>query len=73
MAVDSIDPKVIQRQSGSPWSVRDAAKFLGISERHLVRLINDAKVSSFMLGRRRFVSDVELRRVAEGGASSKTK
>ncbi|WP_020470482.1 excisionase family DNA-binding protein [Zavarzinella formosa] len=58
-----------QHQPGSPWSVRDAAKYLGISERHLIRLIDDSKVSSFMLGRRRLIADAELHRVAEGGVS----
>ena len=56
-----------RRQTGAPWSVRDAAKFLGISERHLIRLIEDAKVGSFLLGRRRLIADAEVRRVAEGG------
>ena len=63
----SINPKASERLPGAPWSVRDAAKFLGISERHLIRLIEDAKVGSFLLGRRRLIADAEVRRVAEGG------
>lgn len=57
-----------QHQPGAPWSVRNAAKFLTVSERHLVRLIEDGKVASFKLGRRRLIADAEVRRVAEGGA-----
>ena len=55
-----------RHQPGAPWSVRDAAKFLGLSERHLIRLIDDGKVESFLLGRRRLISDSELRRIASG-------
>ena len=56
------------RQTGAPWSLRDAAEFLTVSERHLVRLIEDGNVVSFKLGRRRLIADAEVRRVAEGGA-----
>ena len=63
----AIEANQDRRQAGAPWSVRDAAKFLGISERHLIRLIEDAKVGSFLLGRRRLIADAEVRRVAEGG------
>ena len=57
-----------ERQPGSPWSIRDAAEFLRISPRHLIRLIEVGEVPSFKLGRRRFIADAELRRVAQGGA-----
>ena len=39
--------------AGAPWSVRDAANFLGVSARHLARLIDEGKIASIMLGRRR--------------------
>ena len=54
-------------QPGAPWSIQEAAGYLQISQRHLIRLINDAKVTSFLLGRRRFISDSEIRRLANGG------
>ena len=60
-------PNPVERQPGSPWSVAEAAKFLRISQRHLIRLFVGGKVASFTLGRRRFVADAEVRRVAEGG------
>ena len=56
-----------QREPGAPWGILDAARFLGVSERHLVRLIHDGEVVSFQLGRRRLIADAEVRRVAEGG------
>lgn len=57
-----------EHQPGSPWSIREAANFLTVSERHLLRLIEDGKMASFKLGRRRLIADAEVRRVAEGGA-----
>ena len=56
-----------QHMAGSPWSILDGARYLNISERHLTRLIDEGKVASFKLGRRRFITDAEIRRVAEGG------
>lgn len=58
------------RQPGAPWSLRDAAEFLGISPRHLARLIDTAAVKSIKIGRRVFVADAEVRRVAEHGVTS---
>jgi excisionase family DNA binding protein len=53
--------------AGSPWPIPDAAAFLGISPRHLHRLIDAHKVKSIVLGRRRLVPDSELRRIAAEG------
>jgi hypothetical protein len=55
------------RPNGAPWSLRDAAAFLGVSPRHLARLIETTAVKSFKIGRRVFISDAELRWVAEHG------
>jgi excisionase family DNA binding protein len=55
--------------AGSPWALRDAAKWLGISERHLRRLIDLGKVKSISLGRRVFISAAELRRIAAEGVA----
>jgi hypothetical protein len=51
---------------GAPWNFQDAARYLGISERHLANLADRKEVATFRLGRRRFVADAELRRLAEG-------
>lgn len=61
------EPSSPRRQEGAPWSIRDAAEYLGVSDRHLIRLIDDGKVKSFKLGRRRLIADSELRRISEGG------
>lgn len=53
--------------AGAPWSVRDAANFLGVSARHLARLIDEGKIASIMLGRRRLIADGELLRVSQNG------
>ncbi len=55
------------RPAGAPWSLRDAAAFLSVSERHLAGLVAEGKVRSIKLGARRLVADDELRRVAREG------
>jgi excisionase family DNA binding protein len=66
ITTDSISPTG-QRQAGSPWPLSDAAKYLGVSHRHLVRLIDAGKVKSIRLGRRVLIADAELQRVANEG------
>lgn len=55
-----------QHPLGAPWSLQDAAVYLSISERHLTRLCDDETIRSFRLGRRRFLSDAEVQRIAAG-------
>jgi excisionase family DNA binding protein len=55
------------RPAGAPWSVADAAQFLGISDRHLWRLIFQEKVKAIKFGRRVLIADAELRRLAMEG------
>jgi excisionase family DNA binding protein len=54
----------IRRATGKPWSVREAAQFLGISERSLWRLIDARDVKVTRLGRRVLVPDCVIRRLA---------
>jgi excisionase family DNA binding protein len=55
------------RQPSQPWSVKGAAAFLGISERHLSQLAADGKVRSIRLGARRLIPAEELDRLAREG------
>lgn len=55
------------REDGSPWSVRDAAMYLQISSRHLFRLIGANRIKSIYIGRRVFLSDLEVKRIASEG------
>ena len=55
------------RPHGAPWSLRDAAEFIGVSPRHLARLLNTGAIKSFKIGRRVLLADVELRRIAAHG------
>jgi hypothetical protein len=52
---------------GAPWSVADAASFLGISARHLNRLLRGSRVLGDRIGRRVLLPDSEVRRLAEMG------
>jgi excisionase family DNA binding protein len=52
---------------GAPWSIADAASFLGVSDRHLHRLIDQDAVKTIRLGRRRLIPDAEVARLASGG------
>ena len=64
MAIHTNPP--LPRPEGGPWSIRDASRHLGVSERHLARMIALKSISSFQIGRRRFIADAELRRLASG-------
>ena len=55
------------RQPGQPWSLDAAAAFLGISRRHLERLVAADRVKLIPLGHRKFVADAELKRLASEG------
>ena len=52
------------RTHGGPWSIPDAAEFLGVSERHLYRQLDANKVRSVRIGRRRLIPDAEVQRLA---------
>jgi len=60
-------PPAPARPPGAPWSLRDAAAFLGISERHLGQMAADGKVKSIRLGCRRLIPADELDRLAREG------
>ncbi|HKB03298.1 MAG TPA: helix-turn-helix domain-containing protein [Gemmataceae bacterium] len=55
------------RPAGAPWPFQEAAEFLRISVRHLIRLADQDKVRTIWLGRRRLVADSEVRRLATEG------
>jgi Helix-turn-helix domain len=57
----------INHQAGAPWSIRDAARFIGVSEKTICRLIDSDKVRSFKVARRVMIPDDEIRRVATSG------
>ena len=59
------------RTDGSPWSIIAAAKFLGLSERHLVRLVDAGWLLDIRFGRRRMIADSELHRFASEGCRAK--
>jgi excisionase family DNA binding protein len=55
------------RPAGAPWPIPDAAGYLAVSTRHLIRLIDAGKVRSIRLGRRVLIPDAEVRRIAAEG------
>jgi excisionase family DNA binding protein len=55
------------RPSGAPWAFADAAQFLSVSLRHLIRLADANKVKSIRFGRRRMIPDSEVQRLASEG------
>jgi excisionase family DNA binding protein len=57
------------RPPGQPWTLREAADFLQVSERTITRLIEAEKVKSVRLGLARgrvLIPDAEIRRLAGG-------
>lgn len=55
------------RPMGAPWTLRQAADYLGVSERHLARLEAAKLVRVIRLGRRVLVPDAEVQRLATEG------
>lgn len=55
------------RPMGAPWPFADAALYLSVSLRHLVRLADANKVTTIRLGRRRLIPDGEVKRLASEG------
>jgi excisionase family DNA binding protein len=58
---------VSTRRDGSPWSIGDASAYLGVSPRHLIRLMERDAILSIRLGRRRLIPDKEVQRLANEG------
>jgi excisionase family DNA binding protein len=56
-----------QPAAGSPWSIADAAKHLGISDRNLSRLVKAGKVKAARFGRRLLIPAAEIERLAVEG------
>jgi excisionase family DNA binding protein len=56
----------LPRAAGKPWSVPEAAGFLGISARTLWRLIDAGEVKVVRIGRRVLVPDAAVRQLAAG-------
>ena len=56
------------RSPGSPWPRPEAAKFLRVSIRHLIRLGDANKIKQIRFGRRVFIPDVEVQRLASQGS-----
>ena len=59
----------VERPKGAPWSFADAAKWLGISHRHLVRISDAGWLRDVRYGRRRMIPAAELERFAAEGCS----
>jgi excisionase family DNA binding protein len=57
----------LARPPGSPWPLSEAANYLGISLRHLIRMADQNKVKTIYIGRRRLVPDDQVRAVAAEG------
>ena len=66
----TVPPPDHTRQDGAPWGIKDAASYLGVSDRHIWRLIDEGKIKSIRLGTRRvMIPDQEIRRVAQEGTN----
>lgn len=52
---------------GAPWPLDAAAVYLQVSRRHLTRLTDLGRIRTVRLGRRVFIPDDEVQRVAREG------
>jgi excisionase family DNA binding protein len=67
---DSPVPAVVEVPAlmvGQPWTLDEAAAYLRVCRRHLVRLADDGRIRTIYVGRRRLVPYAELMRVAAEG------
>ncbi len=55
------------RPDGGAWPLAEVARFWGVSERHVARLVASGSLRSFKIGRRRLIADAEVKRVAAEG------
>lgn len=55
------------RPPGAPWPIPDAARYLGVSDRHLYRLAERDLIVLIRLGRRRLMPAEEVDRLAREG------
>ena len=64
-------PPVI-RQPGQPWTVAEAAPYLRLCERTLGKHIQAGRIRSYLIGRRRLISDQEIQRISQFGFGDQT-
>ncbi len=55
------------RAAGQPWSMEEAAQYLGVSFTFIWRCVKDKKIRSFKLGRLVKLPDAEVQRIALHG------
>ncbi|MEO6387943.1 MAG: helix-turn-helix domain-containing protein [Croceibacterium sp.] len=53
--------------------IKDSARALGVGRTHLYRLINDGKIDTILLGRRRLVTTASLRKLVEEATARRPK
>lgn len=63
----SVEASLNSRAHGSPWPAKEAAGYLCISYRHLLRLIDAGKVKPIRFGRKLLIPAGEVERLATGG------
>lgn len=60
-------PRARPREPGAPWSVREVAAFLRVSERFLFDYIRTGAVRCIPMGAKRLIPDSEVSKIAEHG------
>jgi excisionase family DNA binding protein len=55
------------REPGQPWAIIDAAEFLGVSAKTLIRAADDGRIRDIRIARRRLLPDIEVQRLAADG------
>ncbi|MFL5330722.1 MAG: helix-turn-helix domain-containing protein [Gemmataceae bacterium] len=59
--------KVANHPEGAPWSLQDAATFLGLCRETLSRLVLQNQIKAIRIGKRVFVPDTEVKRLSQVG------
>lgn len=58
------------RPPGKPWTLLEAAEFIGVSAKTLERAEKRGEIKTIYFGRRKFIPDLEVRRLGMEGLSA---
>lgn len=58
---------LVGRSAGKPWGLDEAAPFLGLCRATVERAARSNRFRSYKVGRRVFIADEEMRRIASEG------
>jgi excisionase family DNA binding protein len=59
--------RIVDHPEGAPWSLQDAADFLGVCKETIAIRIADNTIKRIRIGRRVLIPDTEVKRLSQAG------